>query len=137
MSYEFKYRLSGAPTPMANGSGLITHQLVPIYRTAGTLEEWTEMALWVKMVPVPAGAIKIINDMPHTTGTMRITKNTAYKALLIDHLNDMPTTPISDWSQAGLARFLAMNDAATLEAQRVDTYITDILGQLYPVDFTV
>jgi len=36
-----------------------------------------------------------------------------------------------------LARFLAANDAATLEAQRADEYITVTLGQEYPVDFTV
>jgi len=137
MAYEFKYRLSEAPTPTAGGSGLVMHQLVPIYRTEGTQDPWTEMAAWARTVPIPDGALKTINDMPHTTGALKAAKNTAYKALLADHLNDVPATPAPDWSLAGLARFLAANDAATLEAQRADDYITVTLGQEYPVDFVV
>ena len=137
MAYEFKYRLSQSPEPTANGSGLVMHQLVPIYRTAGTQDAWTEMAAWARGVPVPAGALKVVNDMPHTTGALKAAKNTAYKVLLADHLNDVPATPAADWSLGGLARFLAANDAAALETQRAGAYITVTLGQQYPVDFTV
>lgn len=137
MAYEFKCRLSETPTPTTSGSGLVMHQLVPIYRPEGTQETWVEMVAWARTAPVPAGALKTINDMPHTTGALKAAKNTAYKALLIDHLNDVPATPAPDWSLAGLARFLAANDAATLEVQRADTYITVTLGQEYPVDFMV
>ena len=137
MAYEFRYRLSQSPEPMANGSGLVMHQLVPIYRTAGTQDAWTEMSAWARGVPVPAGALKVVNDMAHGTGALKAAKNTAYKLLLADHLNDSPSTPAADWSLAGLARFLAANDAAALEYQRADAYITVTLSQQYPVDFTV
>ena len=137
MSYEFKYRLLQAPEPMANGSGLVMHQLVPIYRPTGSQEAWTEIAAWASTVPIPDGALATINNMPHTTADLKAAKNTAYKTLLADHLNDMTTVPAPDWSLAGLARFLAANDAAALEAQRADDYITVTLNQQYPVDFTV
>jgi len=137
MAYEFKYRLLETPTPTTSGSGLVMHQLVPIYRTADTQEDWMEMGAWARTVPVPDGALKTINDMPHTTGALKAAKNAAYKAALADHLNDVSAAPAPDWSLAGLARFLAANDAATLEAQRADEYITVTLGQEYPVDFVV
>ena len=137
MAYEFKYRLTEAPTPTTSGSGLVHHQLVPIYRPEDTQEDWVEMVGWARTVPVPDGALKTINDMPHTTGAMKAAKNTAYKAMLADHLNDVSAAPAPDWSLAGLARHLAANDAATLEAQRANTYITETLGQEFPVDFTV
>jgi len=137
MAYEFKYRLSQAPELTTNGSGLVMHQLVPVYRTAGSADEWAEVSAWARSVPVPAGALKDMNDMPHGTGAQKAAKNTAYKALLADHINDSPSTPAQDWSMAGLGWYLAANDGAALEAQRADTYITVVLGQSYPVDFTV
>jgi len=137
MAYEFKYRLLEAPTPTTGGAGLVTHQLVPIYREAGTEEDWTEMGDWTKGVLVPAGALKTVNDMLHSTAGQKTAKNTAYKNLLADHLYDRPTTPVPDWSLAGLARFLDADDSATLEAERANNYITVALGQEYPVDFTV
>lgn len=137
MAYEFKYRLMETPTPTASGSGLVMHQLVPIYRIADTQEAWTEMGAWARTVPVPGGALRTINDMPHTTAALKAAKNTAYKVVLADHLNDVASVPAPDWSLAGLARFLAANDAAALEAQRADDYITVTLNQQYPVDFTV
>jgi len=136
MAYEFKYRLLEAPTPTTGGAGLVTHQLVPIYRAVGE-GDWIEMGDWTKGVLVPAGALKAVNDMPHGTAGQKTAKNTAYKSLLADHLYDRPAMPAPDWSLAGLARFLEANDSAALEAERADDYITVTLSQEYPVDFTV
>ena len=136
MTYALKYRLSQAPEATTNGSGLVMHQLVPVYRTAGSADEWAEVSAWARSVPVPAGALKDMNDMPHGTGAQKAAKNTAYKVLLADHINDSPSTPAQDWSMAGLVRFLEANDAAATETQLADAYIT-VLGQSYPMDFTV
>ena len=137
MAYEFKYRLSQAPEPTENGSGLVMHQLVPIYRVEGSQDEWAEMVSFAKTVPLASGSLASINGMPDGTGAQKAAKADAYKLLLADHLNDSPSAPSQDWSLAGLGRFLAANDAATLEAQRADTYITVTLGLAYPVDFVV
>lgn len=135
MAYEFKYRLASAPTGRTDGSGLVGHDIWAVVSVDGG--EWTVVPGYHKNIMVPYGEVDVVMDMPDSTGPERQAKNQAYKSLLQSNLNTLPPADLPDWSVSGLTAWMAANDAAAVEAARVDDYIGDTLGQDYPVDFTL
>ena len=110
-----------------------------MYRVAGSDDPWSGAPVVPgrhKTFQTPAADLETVNDMPDGTGAQKTAKNTAYKQLLADNVNTA-LAGITGWGSAALETLMDNNDAATLEAGRVDDYITGILGQSYPLEFTL
>jgi hypothetical protein len=85
---------------------------------------------------VPAAELTTVMDMPHGTGAQKTAKNTAYKNALTDNFDNVPV-PVEGWEESDLDDLVTANELAATEADRIHAYITGILGQDYPVDFSI
>jgi hypothetical protein len=137
-TYVFRYQLSQAPQPRTDGSGCIDHDVWAVYRLASDVDPapWIVVPGRHQTISIPASEMKTVNDMPHSNGTQKTAKNTAFKQTLA---NNLQTTPVqvTGWSAPVLQTLLNGNDAATLEQGRIDTYIRTTLGLTYPVTFSM
>ena len=137
MAYELSYRLEGAPEQTTDGSGQVVHQIVMAYRNDdGTAwKDASRVPGHTARVLVPAAELAVVMDMPHGNAGERQAKNAAYKQLLATHRGSRSLAPDTGWGAPAVQDFLANNDASAVEAALADTYITDTLGQSYPVPF--
>jgi hypothetical protein len=129
MTIEIACRLLSAPTARNDGSGVITHSVVFIDQVDGE-GEWSVVPGRMKEIYISTAQLKIINDKP--TGWQ---KNTAYVYLIRDCL-EVGYAPVPvRWSLDAMVALVEANLAASVEAERINMYITDALGLTYPVDF--
>ena len=135
MDYTFKYRLQTRPEARNDGSSQVAHEIWVIASSDG--ESWVAVPSHHKTILVGAASLKVAMDMPHDTGQERQAKNVAYKELLKANRNTQPMPLSTNWMPETLESFMDANDAATLEADRIDAYIVETLGQTYPVDFSL
>lgn len=135
-NYDFKYELAQRPAATNDGSGMIIHEVWAVAREQGAPAEDTFFRVGPhKGIAVPFAELKTVMDMPHNNGAAKTTKNSAYKDMLASNL-DTQAEPINGWALEELEARLDANDSAAVEATRADDYITDILGQEYPVQFS-
>lgn len=135
MDYDFKYRLQATPTATNDGSGMVNHDIWAICQPQGN-GGWIIVPGRHKTVSVPHSELKVVLDMPDSSGPEKQAKNTAYKDALQDNINTTPV-PITGWGAGQLEAMLDNNDSAATEAGRANTYITVTLGLEYPVDFSI
>lgn len=132
---SFRYRLNSRPSAFSDGSGMIVHDIDAIYSEDGGTT-WSTVPGRHKSILIPATEMEVVMDMPDATGPQKSAKNTAYKQSLVDNLNTQ-NTPITGWTVAQMQALVDANNAASLEADRADTFITVTLGQSYPVEFSI
>jgi len=133
--YEFKYELASAPTSTNDGSGMIIHDIWAVCREQGSEDDFIRMGLH-KNIPVPADDMKAVMDMPHGNANQKQAKVVAYKDALVSNLNTT-AVPIVGWSKVELEARMDANDESTLQTSKTDDFITNTLGQEYPVQFSV
>jgi len=134
MDYSFAYQLAQAPGGRNDGSGCCSHQIMAMYREQGSTDPWSVVPARHKTFELPAADLKVVMDMPHSSGPEKQAKNAAYKQLIAANLNTA-ALPITGWTTALLEQCMDNNDAAALEAGRANEYITVTLGLTYPVQF--
>jgi len=133
MAYTFKYQLMQAPEARIDGSGGLAHQIHVYYEEDGVDMGWLGRH---KTIVIPGDVMQAILAMPHTTGPERQAKNQAYKDALVQYLNYQPVA-VTGWSVAQLTAFLDGNKLSAEVAAGANDYITDTLGQSYPVPFNI
>jgi len=134
MAYTFSYVLVNAPEARRDGSGAVSHLIQMHYTDDG--EDGGQVGGRAKTVVIPPEALTPILAMPDGTGPERQAKNQAYKQALVDYRTFQPTG-ISGWEIADVTAYLDANKVATQNAADADDYITDTLGQSYPLPFNL
>ncbi len=132
-TYEFRYRLNTAPEPRTDGSAQVSHDIDAIFREAGSSDAWVAMAGHHKSILIPAAELQ--TALGSGTNQQKIA---AYKTALAFNLNSQ-SSPMSttDWSAGELQAFADANDEASAARLLAHEFITVILGQSYPVPFSV
>jgi len=128
MAYTFKYRLSQAPSPTNDGSGVVAHDIWAIAYDNG---EGQIVPGRHKTVMIPGDQLQAVMDLPNDGA-----KIAAYKDTLRANLNTTGV-PITGWSTSALELLMTTNDAAASVAAEANDYITVTLGQSYPVEFNL
>ena len=134
MTTTYRYRLMQAPQGRLDGTGYVQHDIQGVRAINGADEV---IPGYHSSANIAAAAVKTVMDMPDGTGVQKTAKNLAYKNLIGPAIGVTPSPGTRDWSEAGMAAYSDANDAALLEAGRIDTYITVTLGQTYPIDFNL
>jgi hypothetical protein len=152
MAREIAYRLNSAPQGRNDGSAQIDHDVAGLYRDS-TGVAWSDAPVipgYHQTFLLDAADVEVVMDMPDSTGPQRQAKNLAYKVLMeqkfADTANPNRAPSQTDWTEAGMIDYMddydeweaavtLANNAAALEAGRVDTYLTVTLGESYPVEF--
>ena len=134
MVTTYRYRLMSAPQGRLDGTGYVQHDIKGIRAINGADEV---IPGYHSSANIAAAELEIVMDMPDGTGAEKVTKNQAYKALIGPAIGVTPSPGARDWTEEGMAAYSDANDAAILEAGRVNDYITVTLSQTYPVDFTL
>jgi hypothetical protein len=134
MATTYRYRLVQAPEARTDGTGYIQHDIQGIRDIDGDDEV---IPGYHSSVNIHSDDVSTVMDMPDSTGPERALKNAAYKALIGPAIGFTPSPGTRDWSKSGMKAYSDTNDAAGVEADRIDTYITVTLAQLYPVDFNL
>ena len=133
MAYTFKYQLMVKPEARRDGSGGLMHQIQVYYTEDGEDMGATGRN---KTIVIPGDEMAAILAMPHSTGPERQAKNAAYKDALVTFLNYQPVA-VSGWSIAEMTAYLDGNKLSVVNAADADDYITNTLGQSYPVSFNL
>jgi hypothetical protein len=144
MAYTFRYSLLNSPAPRSDGFG-IDHDIEAYSSDDGT--NWIPVPGGHRTVVVPTDELEIVMDMPNTGA-----KVTAYKQVLVKNRNTHPVPivapQLTDFDLEAFQEFLPLwtayilelenaQDAAIVEADRANDYITVTLGKDYPVDFSL
>lgn len=142
----------GAPRGRTDGSAQIDHDVVGIYRDDPGVA-WEDAPVipgYHQTFLLEAADVEVVMDMPDSTGPQKQAKNQAYKVLMeeefADTANPNRAPDKTDWTEDGMIEYMddydewevavgLANDAAALEAERVNEYITVTIGQAYPVEF--
>jgi hypothetical protein len=136
MAYTFKYQLQEAPVASTNGTGVISFLINAIYSADGI--NYVVIPGFTRNLLVPSSKLKIVMDMPHGMEAQKTAKTNALKQALKESVYMAePSYKVPDWSIEGMSLWVTSNDAAKVEADRTDAYITTTLGQIYPVDFSM
>ena len=137
MAYKYCYQLQGAPTGTTDGAYIVSHDIRALYMD----ENETDWEAYGQEVPgnrknfnLPTDDVETVMAMPDSTGPEKQAKNKAYKDLLEANINTMPV-PVTGWDEATMNLKVTNNDASAAAAADVNEYITDTLGQSYPVEF--
>ena len=136
-TYDFRYQLGDAPGPRDDGSGQVAHDITAVLRVQGSGDPWSPVPGHHKTILLPHEQLGTVMDMPHSTGAERQAKIAAYKDLLVTHRGSQPAPYDTGWTAAGLQIFMDQNDSAVAESARADDFITNVLGQSYPVTFSI
>jgi len=131
MDYEFRYRLSSAPTATTDGSGCVQHDIWALARVAGSQDDFAVVPGRHKTVSVPADELAVVMAMANGAA-----KVAAYKQALANNVNTQPV-PVTGWGTEQLEALMDANDASAAQAAAADEYITVTLGQSYPVEFSI
>lgn len=129
MAYDFRYELIRAPTPTADGSGCVMHDIRAVYDADAPEGVWVPVGGRHKDIVVPHEELDIVLAMSNG-----VAKIDAYKDALATNLATMPI-PAPGWDIPSMTRFLDANAAATATAMAANEFITIDLGQEYPVRF--
>jgi hypothetical protein len=136
--YDFKYRIQQAPEATSNGSGMIAFDMYSVSRVTGSAEPFSVVPGYHQTAIVPAASLKVVNDMPHSNASQRNAKNTACKNLLSQALGiSTYSPPPIAWDIPSMEAYMDANDAAKLEATRLNDYVVTTLGMPYPLDLTL
>lgn len=135
-TYEFRYRLGGAPRINTDGAGVILFDILAVYRVSGSTDAFVDVPGRHQDIQVPWSELKIVNDMPHSTTAQKNAKTTALKNALANNLQTFGVVP-QGWSIPTMQAVLDANDGATSEATRVDLYLRVTLVQSYPITFSM
>ena len=145
MAYTFRYSLISRPLGRSDGYG-IDHDIMA-YSSDDEGETWIPVPGGHRTVVVPTDELKAVMDMPNGGA-----KVAAYKQVLVANRNTPPVPidapQLTDFDLAAFQVFLPLwtayilelgdaQDAATIEADRANDYITVTLGQSYPLSFSL
>ena len=145
MATEIKVSIEKQPEPATDGSGLVILDMKAFRVVDG--ETWTE--LLHQDMNIPSDELKAALDQPTNA-----TKIAGIKAVIRDNVTTprvsytgWPTPPslwnlellnaYADAYDVALAEFEAINDAAALEALRLDEFATVTLNLDYPIRFVL
>jgi hypothetical protein len=134
MATTYSYRLLRAPHGRDDGTEYVQHDIEGIRTIDGDAEV---IPGYHSSANIATADVETVMDMPDDTGPERALKNQAYKNLFEPAIGFVPSPGPRDWSEEGMAAYSETNDEATLQAERVDTYIRVTLGVDYPVDFNL
>jgi hypothetical protein len=138
MDYEFSYRLENTPEATTDGSGQVRHPVAMVYRVVDSGDNWKtaqKVPGHTATVLIPASEIATVMNMPHSNAGERQVKNAAYKVLLQSYRSARSLALGTGWDESAAQAFLSNNDDSATEATNADFYITDTLGQEYPLPF--
>ena len=118
-----------APTPTADGIGLVMHDIWAVCREEGTSDDFVVVPGRHKTIAIPASQVQeAIGDASPVP---------AYKNALVDNLNTLPS-PVTGWDPSSLEQLMDANDAAQEAADAADTFILSVApGGVYPVTFSL
>jgi len=133
MAYTFRYQLMERPEARRDGSGGLAHQIQVYYSEDGEDMGTTGRN---KTIVIPGDEMSTILAMPDSTGPQRQAKNQAYKNALVTYRDYQPVA-VSGWSIAEMTAYLDGNKLSSTNAEAANTYITETLGQSYPVPFNL
>lgn len=128
MSWQFRYVLGSAPSPTADGSGMVLHDI--------TAEGNEDDSGWVTTGMHKTVAISEAEIQTALSAGGNAAVIAAYKAALAANIDTIPV-PVTGWTAAILEQRMEANQASTAAATDADDFITITLGLSYPVPFVL
>ena len=131
--YEFRYQLLRAPEARPDGSKGVAHDIQAVYRLEGSSDDWQAVPAHHQTVLLDGDALILALDC--ATNSEKVT---AYKDLVASALgiSGVSAPPIA-WDQVSLEAFMDANDVSIAATCAADDFITDDLGQEYPLNFNL
>ena len=130
-NYDFKYRLTSAPAPADDGSGVVRHDIWAVYREQGTVNGFIPVPGRHKTICIPATELAQVLLAGNAGAIV-----TAYKNALAANLNTSPI-PVTGWTAPILEALMDANDLAAETATDAADFITITMGLTFPVEFAM